>query len=1514
MKKFLKAFLFVCACSLLGATVACDKKPSSDNSSSLTPVYTESSSSDSSSQEDVSVDSSLESSTESSSLEESDSSSLESSVADSSVEAPRHVVTFEKAEGYKILSDVLNGAEIPEGFQLTFKVDVGAFYTGSPLAYVNDTPVVPNENGEYSVTVENDVHIRVDGVRKDVSNMAGSGSMEDAFVVTKPIDLLFIAKQVNAGNRTYATGAYVLANDIDCKGEELDVIGDYSSQNAVFSGSFACVVDQNTGSIERHTISNFTINSENSNYVGLFGAVFTDMSVTSSGLFYGICLENYTINAGVAEINDENKTISCGSLVGYGVGANFYLCDAKNGTINVNADQNYFSFVGGLVGYQQAFYDTNYGMGFQSEISYSAIDVDVNIVGGVALYAGGISGYMATNYPYGATTSIHNSYSTGSVSGALRSGGIAGGLGQYTVVSNCYATGEITARSYQSASSPLITTTEYCYAYAGGIVGFGENDSIAHDSFFQGTLSVDAASGKDYEFKNGAIGGGYEAGYASVSAQKYQVVNCLENVDLGDDKYLTKNLGWATYNWDFFPDTLPTINYNAAENNVALSMTLKYVAPSATEDKSVILNDETEITHKYFDTSIQSLNSYRAIGDFMVGGGLAQYYEADNGYLSFGYFFDEACTQPVPVSYMPMKNVTLYIGFADPTPVVGTYYMFAEKSATPLTVTFNANGVVTYTDGTTMQTANYSFDGENILVEGARLARYYQGEIIVDEEDTTVVADTLFDMYRYDFYNFVGTLDEEGISLYDGIYFTKDAPLLSKKVALRGEYFTKDGEGTTYYTFYGDLAVVEKVTESDVSYAEYDGIAINGDTVTLTDSFGTYATLTLDKSSLSEYDAFKGTWVKSASVNKLYTFDGAGAWEYVHTAYERSVSGYYPVCDENVLASASGSYQITNEGTLVFTHDNVNYVASFNKDGFLVLNDGTTAQTFYGEQSFVGNWQGSGYELALYGIREDGVGVATLTTADRYISDLIYERSETKSVIAFYAPQEEDITVKGALYGYAYYDVATNTLRFTLPNENSESGYAADILYLYDDYYGEWVCDLPELNGVNFHFNGLGLYSYLGIADMSGSVTMTENGESTTAVYTLDSSLHGKFSYKGKTYEITYDEDLKKVVVSLGADTVFERKDELANVSFVDMNGVKYFFDGRSTLQNGGRLTVDEKTTYGYVATETGFAVLDAQDNEVGSVEKKSNHYLLTIGDTATELYIENEFMGDWAISNQYALFQIGPTDTNGKIQAVFKGSKVELSFLDPATLTFKYRDGKMPYTYYVFIIYDETTQENVLVFSEFTNLLSGEYFICSKVNELYGTWEWNRDNGKTSLRFDGVESGYINGFAELTLKLNTVEVVTDYFYMVRDGGIVMWSREPMAERTWYFRLDLVPEEEREEAAKEEDVFVLRDEQGNVLQVLRRAEVDGLYLTNAFDEKGTEYLFDGEGNMKVGDEVKYTYTIKSYNSDNTATLEVVDVATGIKYSATLDYKDSTHILFTLGEEIPKDEENEEANA
>ncbi len=1458
MKKFLTTFLFVCSCALVGAAVGC-KNDNGKNSSSLSGNRT---------------------------------------------------VTFEEGEGFTVSSNATSEGLIPAGSMLTFEVEFGAFYTGTPIAYVNGVAILSDADGVFSYTVgDEDLVIRVDGVRRDISNMSGSGTMQDAFVVSKPIDLLYIAEQVNKGNRTYATGAYVLGNDIDCKGEELQVIGDRSTPNSVFSGSFACANNADTGEIERYTISNFVIQSEDVNYVGLFGAVFADASIESSGLIYGIRLDDFSIHAGVSEIVQENRSICVGGLVGYGIGANLFLCEATNGEIDVVGDGNYFAYAGGLIGYQQGYYDTSYGLAYPSEISYATVDVDVSVVGGLGLCAGGISGYTTTNYPLGATVSVHNSYSLGSVSGALRCGGIVGGLGQYTVVSNCYATGDVSAYAAQKVENLVGgNTDEYCYAYAGGIVGYGENDSIAHDSFFIGTTSAYAESGVNYQDDKPIIGGGDPARYAGANAEKYLEYDCLhgDDVDLSNAEFLTNALGWGAYDWILVAGEAPAINYESSSSGISLSMTLKYFYPS-NSDKVIELNGETEFTHEYFNSEMQSNRSYTPVGSWVSGESgvplLAQYYTADDDVnLSYGFFFDEACTVRVPLCYFPEKDFEIYVAFADPTPVVGSYAFYTENSTAPLTLKINADGTASYSDGNTQAETIFAYDGETLILENARLTRYYLGEIEANEDDTSVFYDTQFDLNRYNYAHFAGVLDGKTLKLYDGNYFTAEAPLLAYASTavgdkLRGEYYV-EGEGKTYL-FYGNSAAI---VQENGATAYYESVTVTSNTVTLSNGEG--SPVILDKTSLKSFDAFKGSWTKSATVNKTYTFDGKGNWKYTHTSYDRSEGA-----DEVVLAEASGSYTPAGD-QITFTHGGVDYVAKFVNGALQVISDDLT-QVFYAENSYVGNWRGSGYTLKLQGMTKEGYGEATIVDSLGYKTELLYEMSETKDYIAFYYVEEVNKTkTKSAFYGYASYNLRTNTLQFVLPNSEATSGYAADTLYVYDDFYGDWVTDIDALKNVELEFNGLGFYGN------NGKLIVTVDGKRVTVDYSFDAWLIGSFAYGDTIYEIRYNENSGEIEVIGMPDNDFKRKDEFGDILLVtnDEENLLCTLDGRSTLVSGGKLSF-KGVNYTYFANGEGkYLVKDENGvNAVGTLEHEDAHYRLDLGaNDSYELYITNEFMGDWAISGAYALFHIGPTDREGVVKATYKGTPVELTFLDPNTLTFKYRENKIPYTYYVFVMEDEKTKQDILVLSEYTNLSLGEYFFCSKAHDLFGTW-W-RDKTENPdrpgeykgsyLKFDGINSGYVNGTAQFVLKLNNMLVSTDYYYTVTkfNGSerILMWSKDLMAGNRMYYRLDIY---DSKTGLENKDVFEL----DGTDKFIVRTQVTSLYLTEAKNEAGISYLFDydlttNKNVVYVGKDMKYSYKITAYNDDNTVGLELTDLATNVKYEATVDYSGDEPV-FVLGEQI-----------
>ena len=103
------------------------------------------------------------------------------------------------------------------------------------------------------------------------------------------------------------------------------------------------------------------------------------------------------------------------------------------------------------------------------------------------------------------------------------------------------------------------------------------------------------------------------------------------------------------------------------------------------------------------------------------------------------------------------------------------------------------------------------------------------------------------------------------------------------------------------------------------------------------------------------------------------------------------------------------------------------------------------------------------------------------------------------------------------------------------------------------------------------------------------------------------------------------------------------------------------------------------------------------------------------------------------------------------------------------------------------------------------------------------------------------------------------------------------------------------------------NVFMKKDEHGNILAAFKRVEADGLLFVTAKDADGNTYFFDGEnvggnpGQLSVNGEVQYTYKVKAYNEDETATLELTSIADGTVYSATLDYSTNGAYVLTIGE-------------
>lgn len=846
-----------------------------------------------------------------------------------------YTVDFTDGEGFDYLIQDVEGEDeftLSYGEKIRFSLDVGAFYAGTPTVLANNV-ALPEADGVYTLTVKEDTTVSVSGIVKDVSNMPGTGAHDDAFLVTRPIDLLYIAQQVNAGNQTYSTGAYVLGNDIDCKGEELDIIGDLNNDQAFFSGVFSCYTNSETGEMERYTISNFVINSDDSHYVGLFGCVQTNLTTTSSGMFYGIRLDNYTINVSTTGMGEmEEKSLYCGSLMGYGIGVKTFLCEATNGELNVFADDNYFSFVGGLIGCQQGYYEQSYNLVSTSEIAYVKTDVDVTIVKGVSLYAGGIIGYAFTNSLV-APAYIHNSFSTGTVSGALRSGGIAGGLSGHTSIASCYASGDVVAYAGQS------TVEDYCKAYAGGIVGQLENDAIVNDCFFLGDTAASAynknTATKKYTYTGDFVGFADPKGTASISAQTHAPRNCLAQIPTD---FLA--LGFYACNWVLQEGKAPEINYETSAEEVVITLNIHFV----TKDEGINLK-----VNGVSSTSYSVTNAYDPIVNAFNSGELATYMQATatgenaNGrnYLSYGYFFDEACTMPVPYSFVTTKNTDLYVGFTNYAEITGDYTITVDGKTYVFTLA--PDGLMEYKDGTVDTATRYQYDGEVILFENATFAQLFKGAV---DTELSVLEDANFDYNRYAYKAFEGAFVDGKLHLYDGVYFTKEAPLVAVagsatptpvltpalgyayydtatdtwlytsgdkatlsfangyEYELALEYTQTEGYYGLYLVQEQDAGVVTYIYKTPYGYF-YFNEAQNALVATLLDpTTGDYAQFTL-----LTVDELQGVWVTGGEENDKLLFNGLG-YHYNGTNYQ----GYLEINGERVTYSLDEN----NQGSFVY--------------------------------------------------------------------------------------------------------------------------------------------------------------------------------------------------------------------------------------------------------------------------------------------------------------------------------------------------------------------------------------------------------------------------------------------------------------------------------------------------------------------------------------------------------------------------------------------------------------------
>ena len=312
----------------------------------------------------------------------------------------------------------------------------------------------------------------------DTAFAGGTGTESDPYQIADGAQLAYLASEVNKG-QPYENSYFVLTADIDLANHDWTPIGN-SFSDALFGGTDYSLFAGNLNG-KGHTIFNISIGTENapleSDVFGLFGA--TGGKISNLNLdditIYGTAknVSGYIIglagalagsasgpieNCHVANLSMTMNTPDSGTAAAYWIGGLVGALDGSqhieecsaSGTIKERSGKG---SIGGLIG----------ELGKAAKITYShadvALDVKPDYYGGANV--GGLIGKgNGENDP---ETVISNCYATGNVTGGAYSGGFAGSLWGLNI-KNCYATGDVTG-AFASMATFAGTDAPAAYAY-----------------------------------------------------------------------------------------------------------------------------------------------------------------------------------------------------------------------------------------------------------------------------------------------------------------------------------------------------------------------------------------------------------------------------------------------------------------------------------------------------------------------------------------------------------------------------------------------------------------------------------------------------------------------------------------------------------------------------------------------------------------------------------------------------------------------------------------------------------------------------------------------------------------------------------------------------------------------------------------------------------------------------------------------------------------------------------------
>ena len=286
----------------------------------------------------------------------------------------------------------------------------------------------------------------------------GTGTGSDPYQIADGAQLAYLASEVNKG-QTYENSYFVLTADIDLANHDWTPIGN-SFSDALFGGTDYSLFAGNLDG-KGHTIFNISIGTEStpleSDVFGLFGATGGKISNLNldgitiygtaknvSGRIIGLAgalagsASGPIENCHVTKLNLTMNTPDSGTAAAYWIGGLVGALDGSqhieecsaSGTIKELSGKG---SIGGLIG----------ELGRAATITYSHADVALDVE---SVYSGGanVGGLIGKGNGYkDPETVISNCFATGNVKGGAYSGGFAGSLYGLNI-KNCYATGDVT--------------------------------------------------------------------------------------------------------------------------------------------------------------------------------------------------------------------------------------------------------------------------------------------------------------------------------------------------------------------------------------------------------------------------------------------------------------------------------------------------------------------------------------------------------------------------------------------------------------------------------------------------------------------------------------------------------------------------------------------------------------------------------------------------------------------------------------------------------------------------------------------------------------------------------------------------------------------------------------------------------------------------------------------------------------------------------------------------------------